>query len=103
MKITAHCASGLSGQAEHYQVDTALLHNGSCIEALLDSVEYLPAARPPPLGADIGQWHITLDNGRQQHTVAFVEDGSAAALPWQTLLTQLRASAETGLNSPFLR
>lgn len=93
MKITAHCSGGFSGQAEHYQVDTAHLRNGPCIEALLSSLEYLPQPAPDALGADIGRWQITLDNGRQQHTVAFAEDGSPAAEPWHALLAQLRASS----------
>ncbi|HEY0062037.1 MAG TPA: protealysin inhibitor emfourin [Telluria sp.] len=103
MKITADCSGGFSGTSEHYQVDTATLHNGACIEALLDSLEYLPAPRLAPPGADMGCWRITLDNGRQQHTVAFAEDGSAAAAPWQTLLAQLRAGAGSGRNPAFLR
>jgi len=93
MKITAHCAGGFAGLTEHYQVDTASLRNGPCIEALLASLEYLPQPSASAVGADIGRWHITLDNGLQQHTVAFAEDGSAAAEPWQSLLAQLRASA----------
>jgi len=92
MKITACGSGGLAGLTEHYQVDTATLRNGPCIEALLASLEYLPQPVPGPAGADIHRWQITLDNGRQQHTVAFAEDGSAAAEPWQSLLTQLRAS-----------
>jgi hypothetical protein len=92
MKISAHGCAGFSGRAEHYQVDTATLRNGPCIEALLTSLEYLPQPAPEVAGAAIGRWRITLDNGRQQHTVAFAEDGSAAAEPWQWLLAQLRAS-----------
>lgn len=92
MKITAKGCGGFSGRPETYQVDTAELSNGPCIEALLGSLEYLPQPGPPPAGADIPRWLITLDNGRQQHTVAFAEDGSAAAEPWQSLVAQLRAS-----------
>jgi hypothetical protein len=93
MKITAHGSGGFAGLSEHYQVDTATARNGACIEALLASLDYLPQPAPCPAGADIGRWQITLDNGRQQHTVAFAEDGSAAAEPWQSLLAQLRSGS----------
>jgi hypothetical protein len=93
MKITAHACGGFSGLTESYQVDTAHLVNGACIEALLDNLEFLPQSGPVPIGADIPRWEITLDNGREQHTVWFSEDGSRAAEPWQSLVTQLRATA----------
>jgi hypothetical protein len=93
MKITARAQGGFAGLPESYQVDTALLPNGPCIEALLGSLEFLPQPAPGPLGADLQQWRITLDNGNVQHTVSFCEDGSPAAEPWQSLVAQLRASA----------
>lgn len=93
MKIIAKGCGGLSGQPERYEVDTATLANGASIEALLGSLEFMPPPRSAPVGADLAQWLITLDNGHQQHTVTFCEDGSAATAPWQSLVAQLRASA----------
>ncbi len=92
MKVTAHGSGGFSGQAAHFELDTAKLANGKEIEALLQNLDFLPAP-PQPVGADIERWHLTIDDDGAQRTLAFANDGSAQAAPWQALVEGLRAAA----------
>ena len=92
MKITARGSGGFAGRDEHYVIDTARIEQGAALEALLQNLDGLIAAAPaPPVGADIGRWQLTIDDGGQSRQVEFAEDGSAG--PWQSVLDHLRRSA----------
>ena len=90
MRITANSVGGFSGVAEHFDVDTAALRNGEMVEELLRNLDFL--AGPPTEGADLTRWNILLDDGRQQRSIVFTEDGSAASAPLQALIAELRAT-----------
>ncbi len=90
MRITANSVGGFSGVAEHYEVDTAALRNGEMVEELLRNLDFL--AGTPTQGADLTRWEILLDDGKQQRSIAFTEDGSAESAPLQALIAELRAT-----------
>lgn len=92
MKITARGGAGFSGVAEHYDIDTSRIAQGEQLEALLRKLDFFAAAPPLPLGADIPRWEITVEDGARRHSVAFADDGSAGAAPWQALIAQLRTA-----------
>jgi hypothetical protein len=93
MKISARGGGGFSGRIEHYQVDTERLENGPALEALLRNLDFFSAAPPSPVGADIARWEVTVDDGGRARTVAFAEDDSPGAQPWQSLIAHLRSTA----------
>lgn len=89
MKISAKGGGGFTGQAEHYEVDTARLANGEALEAMLRKLDFLEAP-PGAVGADIPHWEVTIKDGPSQHKICFTEDGSSATAPWQSLIAALR-------------
>ncbi len=91
MKISATCSGGFSGHTECYDIDTARIDNGKAIEELLQTLDYPPP--PPGVGADLQRWEVVIDDGSGQRKVAFADDGSSEAAPWQLLISELRASA----------
>ncbi|MDL2357502.1 MAG: hypothetical protein QFF03_19790 [Pseudomonadota bacterium] len=93
MKIRATGRGGFSGRSEHYEIDTGCHAHGAALDALVRQLDFAGAAAPASLGADIGHWHITVDDGTRRHSASFAEDGSAAAAPWQALLATLRTLA----------
>ena len=92
MIITAQGGGGFSGVAEYYRVDTASLADGERLEQLLRTAERLPAP-PQPVGADMAQWRLAIDDGKSSRVLHFTEDGSAASAPFQALIAALRARA----------
>ncbi len=93
MKISASGGGGFAGQTAHVDVDTATAANGKSIEALVRDIGFFTRQPPAaPVGADLMHWTITVTDGPTRHSVTFVDDGSAEAVPWQALLAQLRAA-----------
>jgi hypothetical protein len=92
MKITATGAGGFAGLSQHFEVDTEISPAGPALEAALASSGFFAAApgAEAPLGADLGHWTITADDGRRRHSLRFVETG---APPWQDLLDLIRSAA----------
>ncbi|MGW8390902.1 protealysin inhibitor emfourin [Pseudoduganella sp. HUAS MS19] len=92
MKITAIGGGGFAGLSQHFEVDTDTSPAGPALEAALASSGFFTSAEnvPPPVGADLGQWTITADDGRRRHSLSFVETG---APPWQDLLDLIRSAA----------
>lgn len=96
MNISATCSGGFAGLSEHYEIDTQTGVGGKALEALLAHIGFFAAAAdatPDAIGADIPRWRISVRDGNRQHTVSFVEDGSAVGAPWQKLLAQIKAAA----------
>ncbi len=92
MKITATGSGGFAGLAQHFEVDTQTSPAGPALEAALASCGFFSASGDAgdALGADLGRWTITADDGRQRHSLSFVETG---APPWQNLLDLIRSTA----------
>ncbi|XLZ72853.1 protealysin inhibitor emfourin [Massilia sp. SR12] len=92
MKITASGGGGFAGLLQHFEVDTATSPAGPALEAALVSVGFFGAEADENsvIGADLGRWTITADDGRQRHSLSFVETG---APPWQDLLDLIRSAA----------
>ena len=95
MKISARSSGGFAGLSEQYEIDTQVHPAGPALEAALASSGFFThaLAASEQLGADIAQWHITVDAPTARRTLTFAEDGSAESARWQQLLAQLRASA----------
>jgi hypothetical protein len=91
MKITASGGGGFAGLSQHFEVDTDASPFGPALEAELASSGFFTAGESAeaPLGADLGRWTITADDGRRRHSLSFVETG---APPWQNLLDLIRSS-----------
>ncbi len=92
MKISATGGGGFAGQPARFDVDTRQVADGHAIEALVHDIGFFSRQPPAHIGADLGSWTISIDDGAQQRSVTFVEDGSAASAPWQTLLAHLRSA-----------
>jgi hypothetical protein len=92
MKITASSSGGFAGRTERYELDTSCRADGKSVEALLHQLDFFGAAPPCSIGADIGRWEITVDDGPRRHTVTLSEDKLGAATEWQALLEHLRNS-----------
>jgi hypothetical protein len=92
MKITATGAGGFAGLSQHFEVDTDASPVGPALEAALASSGFFAssASADSAIGADLGHWTITADDGRRRHSLSFVETG---APPWQNLLDLIRSSA----------
>lgn len=90
MHISASGGGGFAGQTAQLDVDTAKAPNGKSIEALVRDMGFFARQPPAAIGADLMHWTITVTDGPTKHSVTFVDDGSAAAAPWQALLAQLR-------------
>jgi hypothetical protein len=92
MKITATGSGGFAGIAQHFEVDTETSPAGPALEAALASSGFFASgdSAEAPLGADLGRWTITADDGRRRHSLSFVETG---APPWQNLLDLIRSAA----------
>jgi hypothetical protein len=95
MKITATGAGGFAGLSQHLEVDTDTSPVGPALEAALASSGFFAAGDAggdgdAPIGADLGRWTITADDGRRRHSVSFVESGTP---PWQELLDLIRSAA----------
>jgi hypothetical protein len=92
MKITATGGGGFAGLSQHFEVDTDASPAGPALEAALASSGFFasPENFSPPVGADLGHWTITADDGRRRHSLSFVETG---APPWQNLLDLIRSAA----------
>ncbi len=92
MKIIASGEGGFAGLAQRFEVDTATSPHGPALEAALDAVGFFGAetVENSAIGVDLGRWTITADDGRQRHSISFVETG---APPWQDLLDLIRSAA----------
>lgn len=92
MKITATGGGGFAGLSQHLEVDTATSPAGPALEAALASSGFFASesSADGPVGADLGRWTITADDGRRRHSLSFVETG---APPWQNLLDLIRSAA----------
>ena len=92
MKITATGGGGFAGLSQHFEVDTKISPAGPALEAALASSGFFASSEglDAPIGADLGHWTITADDGRRRHSVSFVETG---APPWQNLLDLIRSCA----------
>lgn len=92
MKITATGGGGFAGLSQHFEVDTDTSPTGPALEAALASSGFFTSGESfsPPVGADLGHWTITADDGRRRHSLSFVETGTP---PWQNLLDLIRSSA----------
>ncbi|MGK5067511.1 hypothetical protein D3C81_223100 [compost metagenome] len=95
MKISARSSGGFAGLSEQYEIDTQAHPAGPGLEAALASSGFFTHAQASgaQVGADIPQWHITVDAPTARRTITFAEDGSAENARWQALVAQLRASA----------
>lgn len=92
MKITATGGGGFAGLSQHFEVDTQTSPAGPALEAALASSGFFASEENflAPVGADLGHWTITADDGRLRHSLSFVETG---APPWQNLLDLIRSAA----------
>lgn len=92
MKITATGAGGFAGLSQHLEVDTDTSPAGPALEAALASSGFFTSSEnfSTPIGADLGHWTITADDGRRRHSLSFVETGGP---PWQNLLDLIRSAA----------
>lgn len=92
MKITASGEGGFAGLSQHFEVDTDASPAGPALEAALASSGFFAAedSAGDAIGADLGRWTITADDGRRRHSLSFVETG---APPWQNLLDLIRSAA----------
>ena len=92
MKITATSGGGFAGLRQHFEVDTLTSPAGPALEAALASSGFFTSAENflPQIGADLGHWTVTADDGRRRHSLSFVETG---APPWQNLLDLIRSAA----------
>lgn len=92
MKITATGGGGFAGLSQHFEVNTATSPVGPALEAALVSSGFFASDASPegPIGADLGHWTITADDGRRRHSLSFVETGTP---PWQNLLDLIRSAA----------
>ena len=92
MKISASGGGGFAGLSQQFEVDTELSPAGPALEAALASSGFFASgdSAEAPLGADLGHWTITADDGRRRHSLSFVETG---APPWQDLLDLIRSVA----------
>ena len=95
MKISARSSGGFAGLSEQYEIDTQAHPAGPGLEAALASSGFFTdaPATSEQLGADIAQWHITVDAPTARRTLSFAEDGSAESARWQHLVAQIRAIA----------
>lgn len=92
MKITASGGGGFAGLQQRFEVNTETSPVGPALEAALASVGFFSAETDENsvIGADLGRWTITADDGRLRHSISFVETG---APPWQDLLDLIRSAA----------
>ncbi|WP_342114180.1 protealysin inhibitor emfourin [Pseudoduganella sp. OTU4001] len=92
MKITASGGGGFAGLQQHFEVDTDASPLGPALEAALASSGFFASenVENEAIGADLGRWNITADDGRQRHSLSFIETG---APPWQDLLDLIRSAA----------
>jgi hypothetical protein len=92
MKISATGGGGFAGLSQHFDIDTETSPAGPALEAALASSGFFTSAEniSSPIGADLGHWTITADDGRRRHSLSFVETG---APPWQNLLDLIRSAA----------
>ncbi|WP_028100734.1 protealysin inhibitor emfourin [Pseudoduganella violaceinigra] len=92
MKITATGGGGFAGLSQHFEVDTDASPAGPALEAALASSGFFASNdhSQAVVGADLGHWTITVDDGRRRHSLSFVETG---APPWQHLLDLIRSAA----------
>lgn len=92
MKISAIGGGGFAGLSQHFEVDTDASPVGPALEAALASSGFFASGESgeAAVGADLGHWTITADDGRQRHSLSFVETG---APPWQNLLDLIRSAA----------
>lgn len=91
MKITASGGGGFAGLQQHFEVNTETSPLGPALEATLASSGFFNAENvdSEAIGADLGRWTITADDGRQRHSLSFVETGTP---PWQDLLDLIRSA-----------
>lgn len=92
MKITATGGGGFAGLSQHFEIDTEISPAGPALEAALASSGFFASSEGTDLhiGADLGQWTITADDGRRRHSLSFIETGTP---PWQNLLDLIRSAA----------
>jgi uncharacterized 2Fe-2S/4Fe-4S cluster protein (DUF4445 family) len=92
MKITASGGGGFAGLQQHFEVDTNASPAGPALEAALAASGFFASesAQNDAIGADLGHWTITADDGRQRHSISFIETGTP---PWQDLLDLIRSAA----------
>jgi hypothetical protein len=92
MKITASGGGGFAGLQQHFEVDTNASPAGPALEAALAASGFFASERTQDdaIGADLGRWTITADDGRQRHSISFIETGTP---PWQDLLDLIRSAA----------
>lgn len=92
MKITATGGGGFAGLRQQFEVDTETSPAGPALEAALASSGFFTSSEniSLPIGADLGHWTITADDGRRRHSLSFVETGGP---PWQNLLDLIRSAA----------
>lgn len=92
MKITASGGGGFAGLQQRFEVDTNTTPAGPALEAAVASSGFFASesTQDDAIGADMGRWTLTVDDGRQRHSVSFIETG---APPWQNLLDLIRSAA----------
>ena len=87
MKITLRHSGGLAGTpVELAAIDTDRLDPGvaATVRKAVDQGGFfgLPARIPSSeIGADLGAFEITVEDGPRRHTVAFVDDGTPQTAP----------------------
>lgn len=95
MRIAATGEGGFAGLSERFDVDTTAASGGKAIEAALDDIGFFTSsadATPDAIGFDLVRWRISVSDGDRNNSVTFVEDGSAAAAPWQDLVQLIKAA-----------
>jgi hypothetical protein len=96
MKITATVSGGFAGLTEKYEIDTSL-QSSAATKKLEKSIEEINFFQTPEnlqeelIGADMMRWKITISDGDRQHSVSFIEDGSAQIIDWKKLIQQIKA------------
>ncbi len=94
MQIVATGEGGFAALSERFDVDTAAVPGGKEIEAALDDIGFFTSsadATPDAIGFDLVRWRISVSDADRNNSVTFVEDGSAAAAPWQELVLLIKA------------
>ena len=96
MKITATVSGGFAGLTEKHEVDTNVQSSADTkkLEKLIEEINFFQIPenlQEELIGADMMRWKITVSDGNRQHSVSFIDDGSAQIIDWQKLIQQIKA------------